>query len=283
MLFNRNSHQIFDLRSLQASTIATLIVLASSGTVPAYAQQPVAATDVPSSATVVSPSPETEYTLGAGDRIRVDIFQVPEFSGEFLVLVDGTISFPLVGNLQVEGLTMPQLGALLAQNYTEYLKRPVVTVGLLAPRPLKVAISGEVTSPGSYNVPLDEKGKFPSVTDLIQLAGGITATADVSQVQIRRFLQGRQQVLTLNMIELLQEGNQSQNITLRDGDTIIIPTNKSILTKFANLPMLTLASKPIGNSTSLWLEKSIVRVLTKLRQKELIMQLITKPDLSCRG
>ncbi|NJK47412.1 sugar ABC transporter substrate-binding protein [Candidatus Gracilibacteria bacterium] len=228
MVFNQNSRQIFSVISLKASTIATLMVLASSGSLPVYAKQPVAAADVPSSSQIASSSPETEYTLGAGDRIRVDIFQVPEFSGEFLVLVDGTISFPLVGNLKVEGLTMPQLGALLAQNYTEYLKRPVVTVGLLAPRPLKVAISGEVTSPGSYTVPLDEKGKFPSVTDLIQQAGGITATADVSQVQIRRFLQGKQQVLTLNMIELLQEGNQSQNITLRDGDTIIIPTKEQI-------------------------------------------------------
>jgi polysaccharide biosynthesis/export protein len=228
MMSHWNSRHLFNLRSLQASTIATLIVLASSGLVPAHAKQPVAAADVPSSATVAPPSPETEYTLGAGDRIRVDIFQVPEFSGEFLVLVDGTVSFPLVGKLKVEGMTTPQVEALLSQNYVEYLKRPVITVGLLAPRPLKVAISGEVTSPGSYNIPLSEQGKFPSVTDLIQQAGGITATADVSQVQIRRFLQGSQQVLTLNMIELLKEGNQSQNITLRDGDTIIIPTKEQI-------------------------------------------------------
>jgi polysaccharide biosynthesis/export protein len=212
MMSHWNSRHLFNLRSLQASTIATLIVLASSGLVPAHAKQPVAAADVPSSATVAPPSPETEYTLGAGDRIRVDIFQVPEFSGEFLVLVDGTVSFPLVGKLKVEGMTTPQVEALLSQNYVEYLKRPVITVGLLAPRPLKVAISGEVTSPGSYNIPLSEQGKFPSVTDLIQQAGGITATADVSQVQIRRFLQGSQQVLTLNMIEEQIDHNEIRQL-----------------------------------------------------------------------
>ncbi|OKH26222.1 sugar ABC transporter substrate-binding protein [Hydrococcus rivularis NIES-593] len=224
MMFDPISRQVFSIRSRRASALTAAFVVLSSLSVPAYAQQPQATTNVQSpSASNLSPA-ETEYTLGAGDRIRVDIFQVEELSGEFLVLVDGTVSFPLVGNLKVEGLTTQQLSSVLSQNYAPFLKRPVVTVSLLAPRPLKIAVAGEVNSPGSYTLPLGETGKFPSVTDLIRQAGGVTASADVGQVQIRRFFQGKQQVLTLNMWELLQEGNQGQNITLRDGDTVIIPT-----------------------------------------------------------
>lgn len=222
-MFDSFSHLVFSARNRRVSALTSLLLLFASVGLPAYAQQPQTTANVPSNATNFS-SAETEYTLGAGDRIRISVFQVEELSGEYLVLVDGTISFPWIGSVKVEGLTIPQLSAVLSQRYAEYVKRPNVTASLLAPRPLKVAISGEVNSPGSYTMTLEKTGKFPSVTDLIQEAGGITATADVGQVQIRRFFQGKQQVLTLNMWELLQEGNQGQNVTLRDGDSIIIPT-----------------------------------------------------------
>jgi polysaccharide export outer membrane protein len=175
-------------------------------------------------------STETDYILGPGDRLRVDIFQVPDFSREYLVLVDGSIGFPLVGNLKVQGMTLSQLNDLLSQRYALYVKRPVVTVSLLSPRPLKVAIAGEVNSPGSYTLSLSsgQEQKFPSVTDLIQQAGGLTGAADISKVQIQRFFQGKQQLLTLNLWQLLQQGQQSQNISLRDGDTLIIPTKDAI-------------------------------------------------------
>jgi polysaccharide export outer membrane protein len=111
----------------------------------------------------------------------------------------------------------------LSKEYANYIKRPVVTVLLLAPRPLRVAIAGEINSPGSYTIPIDGT-KFPSLTELIQKAAGITTVADISQVQIRRFLQGRQQVIRVNLWELIRQGTLNPNITLRDGDSIFIPT-----------------------------------------------------------
>ena len=190
---------------------------------------PTLAQSTPSAPATSNPvTSETDYTLGAGDRLRIDVFQVEDFSGEYLVLVDGTVSLPLAGRLQAEGKTIPELSELISQKYAQYLKRPVVTVSLLTPRPLKMAIAGEVNNPGSYNITLNEEGQFPSVTDLIQQAGGITTAADVRQVQIRRSLNGREQVLNVNLWELLVQGNLAQNVTLRDGDTVIIPTNDNI-------------------------------------------------------
>ena len=218
-------------KSLSASVLATLFLLiASPLSLPALAQKSPSAASSP-----VNPlSKETDYTLGSGDILRVDIFQVKDLSGEYSVLVDGTVSFPLVGNLKVEGLTLAQLSQLLSQRYARYLKRPIVTVSLLAPRPLKIAISGEIGTPGSYLLTVGKGGqgepnqKFPSLTDLIQQAGGLTTAADVSKVQIRRFLRGKQEVYSLNLWQLLQQGNQAQNITLRDGDTILIPSKEKI-------------------------------------------------------
>lgn len=178
--------------------------------------------NVPTNATVLPT--ETEYTLGAGDRIRITIYQVPEFSGEHLVLVDGSISIPLLGNLNVEGLTITQLNNLLTQKYANFIKNPVITTAIIAPRSLGITITGEVNSPGSYTIPLTPGQKFPNITDLILQAGGITPSADVKNVELRRFIGGRQEFVRVNLWELLAQGNQNQNLTLRDRDTIIVPT-----------------------------------------------------------
>jgi polysaccharide export outer membrane protein len=193
---------------------------------------------------------ETDYTLGAGDLIKLDIFQVEEYSGEYPVLVDGTISLPLVGRVNVSGLTIKEASDLVSQKYSLYLKRPVITVGLLSPRPLKIGVSGEVDNPGSYQVSLTEQNKeFPSVTDLIQQAGGITTLADVRNVQVKRTIQGREQVFNANLWALLTQGQLNQDMSLRDGDTIFIPTVEEInggeLSRLADASFGLQTDKPI--------------------------------------
>ncbi len=195
---------------------------------PAVAQSGISTTfssSIPDSKRIL---PETQYTLGAGDLIQVYLFQEPDFSGEYLILVDGTIDLPLLGSISVEGLTISQARALLSQSYAFYLKNPAITVRLITPRPLKIAIAGEIPKPGSYTLNLINGQTFPSVTDLISQAGGLTTAADISQVQIRRFIQGQEQVVRLDLLPLIEQGDLSQDITLRDGDSIFIPTKEEI-------------------------------------------------------
>ena len=172
---------------------------------------------------------ETAYTLGGGDRIRLDIFDVPEYSGEYQVLVDGTLNLPIVGSVEVEGLTIRQATDKISNLYARFVKRPVLTVSLLLPRPVKLSVAGEVTRPGSYTVPLTEGRTFPTVTQALQLAGGITQVANVRSVQIRRRgAPGRQQQFSVDLFDLLRNGDLSQDISLRDGDTIFIPTTTTL-------------------------------------------------------
>jgi polysaccharide export outer membrane protein len=185
--------------------------------------------NIPPAATPSAAVTETDYTVGAGDQLRIDIFQVKDYSGQYPVLVDGTINLPLIGSIQAEGLTLKNLSDQVAQKYSTYLRRPIITVGLIAARPLKIAVSGEVSTPGSYTVTFnDETKKFPSVTDVIERAGGLTTASNIRQVQVRRTLAGREQVLNLNLWDLIDKGALSQNITMRDGDSIYIPTVDTI-------------------------------------------------------
>ncbi len=173
------------------------------------------------------PSPtfltETPYTIGPGDRLQVNLYNVKEFSGDYLVLVDGTVAFPLVGQMNVTGMTLNQLNRLLTDKYAVFIKRPVVTTTLLEPRPLKVTIAGEIDQPGAYTLAFAE-GKFPTLTDLVQLAGGVTTVADIEKVQIRRQIGKNAQNINVSLWEILQSADGQQNLTLRDGDAIIIPT-----------------------------------------------------------
>lgn len=192
--------------------------------------------------------PETAYTLGAGDIVRVDIFKVPQYSGESEVLVDGTLNLPLVGAINVAGLTIEDSTALLSSQYGQYLKRPLVTLSLVNRRPLQVGISGEINQPGAYT--LTQTGtQAPRLTQLLEKAGGVTQAADINQIQIQRFGPTGNQQLTIDLWELLETGRSQYDISLRDGDSIFIPTGKISLeeaTLLANASFAASVSQPIN-------------------------------------
>ncbi|CAD5919086.1 Amylovoran export outer membrane protein AmsH [Planktothrix tepida] len=162
------------------------------------------------------------YLLGVGDRIRVDVFGVEKYTGDQLVLTDGTINLQGIGSVSVAGLTLPQTQVLIAQRYSSLLRQPIITITLIAPRSVQVAIAGEVVRPGSYNLSSNAQ-QFSRLSQAILTAGGITQSADLALVQLRR-ADPRQPVVTLNLKELLDTGDLNQDPILRDGDSIFIPT-----------------------------------------------------------
>ncbi|MBD2041648.1 SLBB domain-containing protein [Microcoleus sp. FACHB-672] len=190
---------------------------------------------------------QADYTLGGGDRIRLDILNVPEYAGEYQVLVNGSVNLPLIGNVAVKGLTLEGAASTISGKYAYFIREPIITVSLIAPRPLKVGISGEVNRPGSYTIPLagEEDGnggiQFPTITQAIQLAGGINQASNLRQVLVRRpQLRGADQIIGIDLWALLQGGDLRQDLTLQDGDMIFIPT--SVSTNLAEAPRLASAS-----------------------------------------
>lgn len=214
------------LRKHLTQPLAGLTLLAFATTIipaPVLAQLPSIAPTAP--AGVNNAPSEEAYTLGPGDRVRVDVFNVPEYSGEFQVLVNGTLNLPVIGGIPVQGLTLETASDRISQRYARYVRRPIITLSLLSARPLKIGVAGEVNRPGSYSVNLAEGAQFPTVTQALTLAGGVTLSAAVDEVQVRRRgFNGTQEVINIRLGELLRAGNLSQDITLRDGDTIFVPT-----------------------------------------------------------
>lgn len=207
------------------------------------AQRPTAAVSVPV---------DTNYTLGGGDRIRVNVFEVTEYSGDYQIPPGGGINLPLIGSVNILGLTTEQAADLIAQRYSRYLKRPIISVNLLSPRPINVSVTGEVTRPGAYTLSLqggagDNPGvQYPTVLAAITTAQGTTMSADITQVQLRRRLgRGPEQVTTLNLDQFIRTGKLPQDITLRDGDTIYVPTANGLdLANARNMAAASFAADP---------------------------------------
>lgn len=221
-------------QSLQRIKVALITGLFSASNVAllqggaARAHDPISAPSLPSLSAPPLPSspvPESSYALGAGDVVQVTIFRVPQYSGESQVLVDGSLNLPLVGKVDVSGLSLESASDVLASRYGQYLRRPLVTLSLLSRRPLQIGIAGEVSRPGSYTIEQTETQSSSRLSQLIETAGGITQSADLYQVQVSRpQAGGGRQVVTVNLWDLIQNGNLNQDITLRDGDSVFIPT-----------------------------------------------------------
>jgi polysaccharide biosynthesis/export protein len=199
----------------------------------------------------------SSYKLGAGDLVRLDIFDVPELTMEprYTVLLDGVLNLPWVGGVSVQGLTIDQASERVKERYQKFIKNPVITVSLLAPRPLKVGIIGAVNRPGSYIVntigseitqaslsqrSASESGsQWPTVSKAIQTAGGIAQLANVKEIEVRRpKLDGSHETLKVNLLKYLKEGELAQDIPLQDGDTVFVPVAAKIdPTEATNLAM----------------------------------------------
>jgi len=180
---------------------------------------------------------EAAYTLGAGDRIALDIFGVPEFSKEYQVLVDGTLNLPIIRSVSIQGLTLQEAANVITRRYEPFINVPVVTVTVVVARPLNIGVAGEVTRPGSYKINPTREGtgggvKFPTLMEMLQLARGVTPAGDMRNVQIRRPRRGGpEQLITVNLQDFLETGNLRQDVTIRDGDTIFVPTASALNTQ----------------------------------------------------
>jgi polysaccharide export outer membrane protein len=160
---------------------------------------------------------EVAAGLAVGDGFEVRVFNEPDMGGGFQVQEDGTIDFPLIGRLNVLGMTQAEVAALLETKLGEgYLRDPHVTLVLTSRENLEVTVDGEVAQPGS----------FPYVAKLtlvqaISNAGGLTEMAQSRRVKLTR--KGPQGVGTYEVsVKAITDG-RAEDILLQPGDIIFVP------------------------------------------------------------
>ena len=117
-----------------------------------------------------------DYRLGPGDSIKVQVYQSPDLSLEARVSESGVINYPLVGRINIGGLTVPDAEARIAQalKKNRILKAPQVNINVVQVRGSQVAVLGQVSKPGRF--PLEAMNV--RVSDMVAAAGGITPQGD---------------------------------------------------------------------------------------------------------
>lgn len=158
------------------------------------------------------------YVIGPQDVLDISVWKEPELSRVLPVRPDGKISLPLLRDVQAAGLTPTQLEARLTEGLTGFITAPDVTVIVTAINSRRIFIVGEMTHPGAY--PL-----LPGMTVLQALsnAGGFTQFASTKNIYVLREENGKQMKYPFNFKDVIKSKKPEQNITLKTGDTIIIP------------------------------------------------------------
>lgn len=120
----------------------------------------------------------TDYRLGAGDQLRITVFNEPELTGQYVVGSSGSIAYPLVGSVNAAGRTVPEFTEALQTALATYVRSPSVSVEVTNYRPF--FILGEVQRPGTYPY-----SASLTVLNAVATAGGFTYRANRGKVFIR--------------------------------------------------------------------------------------------------
>lgn len=192
-----------------------LLLLATLLAVPAAAVEAAAQGSVK---TVHEEDPPGSYAIGIGDILEIAVWKNEELSVTTPVRPDGRISVPLLGDVRAAGMTPLALRQVLTDGFREYVTAPEVSVVIQEIRSQKIYITGEVASPGAYDLQPGTK-----VMQAVALAGGLTPYAK-KRLVVLRDRDGRSDRRYEIDIEGIVSGRRpSDNLVLQPGDTIIIP------------------------------------------------------------
>lgn len=169
-----------------------------------------------------------EYYMRPGDELNIVVTQQQDLGNSstnqspFVVRPDGNVSFPLVGEIHAEGMTVSQFTDVLQQGLARYIVDPDVSVNISKLGRVRVYVFGEVRKPGAVEL---EKGH--TVIDAIGAAQGFTR--DTAKKKIFLIHQDQpKSLIPINLNNMLKTGDMSQNVTLREGDILYLTKNHRI-------------------------------------------------------
>jgi len=177
-------------------------------------------------ATDAAPAPaldrrNSRYRISNEDVLDLQFQSTPEFNQTVTVEPDGYITLKEVGDVQVEGDTLPELRRAVQSAYEKILANPVISVDLKDFQRPYFMVLGQVGRPGKY----DLRG-VTTVSEAVALAGGFTTQSKHSQVLLFRRVNDKWTSVTkIDLKHMLNSRNLSEDSSLRPGDMVYVPQN----------------------------------------------------------
>jgi len=178
------------------------------------------------SSAVAGPSPvstmgdkpkNAEYLFGVGDIIEIQVWNEKDLSRTLRVRLDGRISLPLIGEIEAAGKSPRELSAQIEERYAKTIASPSVTA-ILNQSNQRYYVLGQVKQPGEF--PLDA---HLTVLQALARSGGFLEWAKPANIVVIRGAGGKEQVIPFDYEAITKKKDQSQNLPLAPGDTIVVP------------------------------------------------------------
>jgi polysaccharide export outer membrane protein len=173
---------------------------------------------VPASAQT-NPAAASEYRLGAGDVVRISVYQNPDLQLEARVSEAGVISYPLLGSVSIGGLGVTQAEKLIADGLRNgnFVKQPQVSILVVQVRGNQASVLGQVNRPGRFPI---ESGEM-RLTELLATAGGVAVSgADIVTLVGKR--NGQPLRRQIDLPTLFRSGAAGDDPIVQNGDTIYV-------------------------------------------------------------
>ena len=162
----------------------------------------------------------SDYRLGVGDQLVVQLFGKENVEYALVVGRDGSVNFPKLGGIALAGMTFEDARQLIETRVSQQLIGVGSSITLGRLRAINIFMSGEVSVPGAYSV-----SALTTVSQALFQAGGVTAIGSLRDIQVRR---GTEVLSRFDVYDLLMRGDISDDIRLQSGDVIFVPTVTSV-------------------------------------------------------
>jgi polysaccharide export outer membrane protein len=163
----------------------------------------------------------SEYRLQPSDVLNITVHGQPDLTTKTRVTKEGFITFPLLGKVKAQGLTVRELEQELKTLLEkDYLVSAQVLVFIENYNPRQVSVMGEVQRPGKYDIPPE---KELTLMGAIALAEGFTKDAEVKKVRVMRVEGGRKMTMEINTKDITDKGDKDRDIALEPDDIVYVP------------------------------------------------------------
>lgn len=162
----------------------------------------------------------SSYVVNPGDLLDISVWKEEELQREVRVLPDGTISFPLAGQMDVRGHTVGQVQETILNRIKAYIPDAAVTVAVREAAGNKVFVLGQVQRPGEYAM-----NQRVSIMQALSMAGGLTAFAGESKIRVLRKQDGKEIALPFDYSDVKAGKSLDMDVQLLPGDVIVVPND----------------------------------------------------------
>ncbi len=160
------------------------------------------------------------YILQSGDLVDIKVFMEPNMDRVLRISSNGTITYPLVGNVKIGGYSVSEAEEQLAEKLKFYIKNPQVSMLIKEYSNKMVYVLGQVKKPSEIAIPPE---KTITVLEAITSVGGFTDIANTSKVKVLRMENGKQKSLDVDVNAITKQGKKSLDIELLPGDVVFVP------------------------------------------------------------